>query len=477
MSGNKADIEDNLLNKYDDLLDSFSGEEDNDEKYTDNFLENIFVEEKNILISMGFKEDLIAKVYKNIHPVNLQEALDYLNKNENDKFIHSFIPNDRNVCLICEEKQSAHAGEISKDDDEDDDIIPITNRVFRDSLEKYREKKEPKKTGAYYYIYKTECGICGDEINNIDKQKINQPCKHYFCIDCWFEYLKEKINNANVYKISCMNHECNYSLTEHFVKSIIGQDVQLLQKYDKFLSRKKLMESNKKIKFCPIPDCDGYAEKKNKKEKIVKCNFGHEFCFDCGNKPHPNQKCSEVIDKDFERWKSSRVVKRCPHCKFWTEKNEGCNHMTCSQCKFQWCWLCQKECLVGHYSYGPCSGLHFEREISEEKTKELLEKNAKYYPQKSFKVRFFMSLCFFMIYLFLCPYFYVIGKAIIYMKDLHIVSIIFFSLSMIPFFICAEIQTVSFVIAISIPAIFIPPYYKFLRYVFFSRIFGTVISV
>ena len=151
MSGNKADIEDNLLNKYDDLLDSFSGEEeDNDEKYTDNFLENIFVEEKKLLISMGFKEDLIAKVYKNIHPVNLQEALDYLNKNENDKFIHSFIPNDRNVCLICEEKQSAHAGEISKDDD--DDIIPITNRVFRDSLEKYREKKEPKKL-AHIIIY------------------------------------------------------------------------------------------------------------------------------------------------------------------------------------------------------------------------------------------------------------------------------------------------------------------------------------
>ena len=151
--------------------------------------------------------------------------------------------------------------------------------------------------------------------------------------------------------------------------------------------------------------------------------------------------------------------------------------MTCTQCKFQWCWLCQKECLVGHYSYGPCSGLHFEKEISEEKTKELLEKNAKRYPPKSFKIRFLTSFCLFMIYIFLCPYFYVIGKALKYMEDANIVAIVFFSLTMVPFFICAEIQTVSFVIVISIPAIFIPPYYKYLRYVFFARIFGTVISV
>ena len=53
-----------------------------------------------------------------------------------------------------------------------------------------------------------------------------------------------------------MKHECGYILTENFVKSIIEQDNQLLQKYDKFLTRKKLMESNKKIKFCPFPDCD-----------------------------------------------------------------------------------------------------------------------------------------------------------------------------------------------------------------------------
>ena len=54
---------------------------------------------------------------------------------------------------------------------------------------------------------------------------------------------------------------------------------------------------------------------------------------------------------------------------------------------------------------------------------------------------------------------------------------LFIALTLLPFFICSIIQTVSFVIAISIPAIFIPPYFKFLRYIFYSRIFGTAITV
>ena len=466
-----------LKQKDDYFIDKEEAVEDEDDLLDVNYgYEKVYFEEKNLLKSMGFKEDLINKIYKNIHPVNLQEALDYLNIDSNNKFIHSFIPNDRNLCLICEENRNAHAGEK---EEQNNILITTTNPALKDSFEKYREKKEGRKSSGSYNPYKAECEICGEEINNNDKQKILLPCKHYFCIDCWFEYLKEKINNANVYKINCMKHECSYSLTEHFVKSIIGGDNNLLQKYDKFLSRKKLMESNKKIKFCPFPDCDGYAEKKNKKEKIVKCNFGHEFCFDCGNKPHPNQKCSEIIDKDFERWKSSRTVKRCPHCKFWTEKNEGCNHMTCVECKFQWCWLCQKECLFGHYNSGPCSGLHFEKEISEEKTKELLEKNAKKYPPKSLICRILGSFGFFLIYLFLCPYFYIIGRTIpVFEKqEFPVPFYIFSGLTLVPFLVFIEIQTVCIVFIVSIPAIFIPPYFKYLRYLFFSRVFGTVIQV
>ena len=45
----------------------------------------------------------------------------------------------------------------------------------------------------------------------------------------------------------------------------------------------------------------------------------------------------------------------------YTEKNEGCNHMTCISCKYQWCWLCEGEYRYGHYDSGKCKGLQFAR--------------------------------------------------------------------------------------------------------------------
>jgi hypothetical protein len=58
-------------------------------------------------------------------------------------------------------------------------------------------------------------------------------------------------------------------------------------------------------------------------------------------------------------WKKNKNLKQCPRCKIYTEKNEGCNHMTCANCKFQWCWLCEGKYEYGHYNQGKCRGFQF----------------------------------------------------------------------------------------------------------------------
>ena len=454
--------------------------------------------EKESLENMGFPRPLIDKIYSVMHPANIEEALDYLNKNDKDKFTHSYIPNASNVCSICGYKRSDHQiddlinapvekkeekkeekklnvlddDDLIKDDDYNDDDM---DEDIRNMMNKYRNKFSNNNYEDYNYKYESakECGVCMETIESKDIPKIKLPCKHYFCIDCWKEYLKEKINNANVYKLTCMQSKCNYILEEKFIKAILDQDVDLQQKYDKFLNRKKLMDSNKKIKFCPFPDCDGYAEKKFK--KYVKCNNGHEFCFECGAAPHGLKACSKIIDEGFEEWKSHTLVKRCPNCKFWTEKNEGCNHMTCSQCRFQWCWVCEKECVAGHYEFGPCKGLHFERVNNDEDAKRLMRENCDCCCVIGWLITNFIYL---LIYLFMMPCFYLAVLGFKYLDDYNNCgSIVFYSMSFLPFFICYEILFTCYIIVFTVIGFFIWPLHRFLKNMLFGKILGELFPV
>ena len=44
-------------------------------------------------------------------------------------------------------------------------------------------------------------------------------------------------------------------------------------------------------------------------------------------------------DKKFFEFAKGAKFKQCPKCKFWVEKSEGCDHMTC-KCTFQFCYKC-----------------------------------------------------------------------------------------------------------------------------------------
>ena len=305
-----------------------------------------------------------------------------------------------------------------------------------------------------------ECGICSELINNSYRVKLK--CEHYFCNDCYIDYLKEKITNANVSKILCMQHGCGTVLETKFIKKILEGNKDLIEKYDKFLQRKKMLEQSDKIRFCPIPDCEGYAEKKGK-NKYVKCNYGHEFCFDCGSKPHGRKKCVDIMDKEFEEWKSHKIVKRCPCCRMWTEKNEGCNHMTCAECKFQWCWLCLGPYSLNHYEVGSCNGLQFYRETDEKKIKAKLEENRKKYPEPCQCLPYLANFGKTLLYIFFIYYIYMITHYEKLFDRLFVVGL-FFALSFYPIFVCFEIFFISATIIGTIPLLLYPPYFRRLKF-------------
>lgn len=136
----------------------------------------------------------------------------------------------------------------------------------------------------------------------------------------------------------------------------------LLSKYWYNVSNQYCMTQVKRYKHCPYPDCDSVVEflgfdsnhVANIEELVsllliplVRCGKKHQFCFACmeiSHAPCPckvvekwKQKCED--DSETLNWIQSNT-KDCPKCHAIIEKNGGCNHMSCTACSYQFCWLC-----------------------------------------------------------------------------------------------------------------------------------------
>ena len=78
----------------------------------------------------------------------------------------------------------------------------------------------------------------------------------------------------------------------------------------------------------------------------VKCKCAHEFCFKCLQGPHVPAPCDIVAawnartNTDTSDLWILAQTKECPKCRVRIEKNRACNHMTCLNCRHQFCWLC-----------------------------------------------------------------------------------------------------------------------------------------
>jgi hypothetical protein len=172
--------------------------------------------------------------------------------------------------------------------------------------------------------------------------------------------------------IKCLNYECDLKPSDDFIIKLLNSDQNLIEKYKKFkLELDILNDPNKKL--CPFPNCDSYLELKDIKEQYVTCKNNHSFCFVCLKKPHGNLPCETNIDKSMLEYATNNFVKKCPNCSIITEKKDGCNHITCSKCQYQWCWLCNEKYENDHFEKGKCKGFQFFKPKNEYEIKLMME--------------------------------------------------------------------------------------------------------
>mmetsp|Transcript_4047 Transcript_4047/g.4934 ORF Transcript_4047/g.4934 Transcript_4047/m.4934 type:complete len:117 (+) Transcript_4047:632-982(+) len=78
------------------------------------------------------------------------------------------------------------------------------------------------------------------------------------------------------------------------------------------------------------------------------------MCFKCGMAWHKGKSCEEFNEEAeqdfFDYAKNSDDFTNCPKCKARAEREQGrCNHITCTRCNYQWCWLCGRRFKEDHF--------------------------------------------------------------------------------------------------------------------------------
>ncbi|XP_070765508.1 E3 ubiquitin-protein ligase RNF14-like [Enoplosus armatus] len=236
-----------------------------------------------------------------------------------------------------------------------------------------------------------DCGVCF--MGWLGSACVQLPeCGHIFCRTCLGEFCKLQITEGNVRGVTCPQADCTATPTPAQVKSLVGEE--LFSRYDRLLLQNTL-DCMPDVTYCPRRSCASAViqEKSSTAAMCSVCSFA--FCVTCRRTYHGAGDCqgekdaNKLTEKDArqghvglpqsqegikalwddytsgskerrhllesrygrkvlqfnveeclsENWMAFNS-KNCPHCFSKIQKDRGCNVMTCSQCRQQFCWAC-----------------------------------------------------------------------------------------------------------------------------------------
>eukprot|EP01080_Neovahlkampfia_damariscottae_P005380 gene5380-9187_t len=266
---------------------------------------------------------------------------------------------------------------------------------FFEDQKKVFKKSNINSTSETFHIGQKEktyeCGCCYDDFTGIDMYSLN--CDHFLCKKCWKSFLTVSINNGpSCLHTKCPYPKCNNVVDESLISELVDKEIKI--KFTKYLSR-SFVDDNPRIKWCPAPDCGRAVYCPESTENDVLCSCGNSFCFKCNNESHAPASCDnlrewsikEKDESETANWLTANT-KVCPKCKRQIEKNGGCNHMTCTLCKYEFCWVCNDEWTAHGASTGgyyKCNKYQAEeidkkyKNIEKDNAREAIEKYIHYF--------------------------------------------------------------------------------------------------
>lgn len=184
-----------------------------------------------------------------------------------------------------------------------------------------------------------QCKICLMEMKAEDMMTL-KTCKHSFHKECAKFHIIQSQEAMNL-PVGCPEEGCKETLVEEVGKLLSYDELAAFRKVERKL---QCMRDPYLYKFCPTPDCE-YIFTIDYSVNVQECEMClKKYCTQCGLLEHVDMTCAEAeeaVQDDIELLEviQDAKLKRCPECRFYIERYEGCHHMTCS-CGHEFCFLC-----------------------------------------------------------------------------------------------------------------------------------------
>ncbi|KAM7174090.1 E3 ubiquitin-protein ligase RNF144A isoform 1-T1 [Macrochelys suwanniensis] len=213
------------------------------------------------------------------------------------------------------------------------------------------------------------CKLCLGEYP-VEQMTTIAQCQCIFCTLCLKQYVELLIKEGLETAISCPDASCpkRGHLQENEIECMVASEI--MQRYKKLQFEREVLLDPCRT-WCPSSACQAVCQLQEsgpQNPQLVQCKACDiEFCSSCKSNWHPGQGCQENMPITFLPGETSSMykmedddapIKRCPKCKVYIERDEGCAQMMCKNCKHAFCWYCLEslddDFLLIHYDKGPC---------------------------------------------------------------------------------------------------------------------------
>ena len=170
------------------------------------------------------------------------------------------------------------------------------------------------------------CHICFSTMKN----PVLLGCSHKYCSSCITNWVSSQLNDGK-YNVPCMHPNCHKIIQP---SNVLSHTVS--QKLNDRMFKYAVLSMSDHIRCKDCNQTIGFGS--NKWFACIPC---YHQCSNCQQNNELNKQ-NEDLSRLFKK-----KCRKCPWCKIWIDKYEGCDYMMC-RCGGNFCWKCGRKWRSEH---------------------------------------------------------------------------------------------------------------------------------